>query len=173
MTTIGHRGVVGGLLEIDDEKRKVKKMTRGELITAGLATVATVHAAHTVIKGIEGRKKRLKELKEGKISPEEARKAHLKANLKDAGSIGLAALGIGGAVAEWKEVQEKRREHHEFEKQCKERHEKRAWKRSHSVNGSSNGSGPASISEPNGWDRSNTPHYHDGNPYGREYAIDY
>jgi hypothetical protein len=152
----------------DREKRERKKMRRTQLVTAGLATVATVHAAHSVMKGVEGRKKRRQALKEGKISEEQARKARMQANFKDAGSVGLAVLGIKGAVSEWKEVQEKRKEQHEYEEQCRERHQKRILRRNQSVNGSS-----STGSRRGDWDHGSTPHYTDGNPYGHSYAIDY
>lgn len=108
-----------------DEKEKHKKMKRDMLVTSGLATVATIHAAHNVHQGIEKRKKRLQALEEGKITAEEARKRRIKANTLDAASIGLAALGIKGAYSEWQEVNEKRKEHREFQDECSHRHERR------------------------------------------------
>lgn len=115
-----------------DEKRTRKKMHRKELLTAGLATVATIHAAHNVVESMEKRKKRRELLEEGEITPEEARKRRIKANLADAASIGLAALGIKGAVAEWKEANAKREESKAYKKECQERTEKRAARRARS-----------------------------------------
>ncbi|KAJ5714103.1 uncharacterized protein N7483_011284 [Penicillium malachiteum] len=131
-----------------DEREKHKKMQRDMLVTGGLATVATIHAAHSVHSGIEKRKKRLKELEEGKITPEEARKRKIKANTLDAASVGLAALGIRGAYKEWQEVNEKRKEHHEFQKECEERAKKRLLKRSQSHATSSRHRWPDEIEYP-------------------------
>lgn len=98
------------------------------MITAGLASVATIHAAHSVYSSIEARSKRHKQVMEGKLAPEEARKLKNKARLQDAASVGIAALGIKGAISEWKEMQEQRHECAEFDEKRKERHEKRLRK---------------------------------------------
>ncbi|KAJ6103015.1 hypothetical protein N7486_005442 [Penicillium sp. IBT 16267x] len=116
----------------DEEKKKHKKMQRDMLLTGGLASVATIHAAHSVYGSVQKRKKRLQELEEGKITPEEARKRKIRANTLDAFSVGLAALGIKGAYAEWEEVNEKRKEHRHFKEECEERAKKRHLKRSRS-----------------------------------------
>jgi len=71
-----------------------------------LATVATIHAAHNVYASMEKRKARQKAVAEGEMSPEEAKKLKSKATMQDMASIGIAALGIKGAVSEWKEMQE-------------------------------------------------------------------
>lgn len=81
-----------------DEKR-AKKMKGKQLLTAGLAAVATIHAAHNVYQSIEKRNARHKAVAEGEMSPEEAHKLKVKARLQDAASIGIAALGIKGAVS--------------------------------------------------------------------------
>jgi hypothetical protein len=127
-----------------DEKR-VKKMKGKQLLTAGLATVATIHAAHNVYQSYEKREARRKAVESGKMSPEEAKKLKSKAILQDAASIGIAALGIKGAVSvslplsslqffqiqiltafkEWKEMREMRHECLEFEEKKEERHKKR------------------------------------------------
>lgn len=62
------------------------------------------------------------------MSPEEARKLKNKARLQDAASVGIAALGIKGAISEWKEMEEQRHELSEFDEKRKERHEKRLRK---------------------------------------------
>ncbi|PKX94348.1 uncharacterized protein P174DRAFT_460425 [Aspergillus novofumigatus IBT 16806] len=108
-----------------DEKKQRKKLNRQALMTAGLATIATVHAAHGLHQNMEKRKQRMKMVKEGAMSPEEARRRRIKANLADAASIGLSALGIKGAIAEWKEADEKRRERADFKKKCDEHRQKR------------------------------------------------
>ena len=98
------------------------------MITAGLASVATIHAAHSVYSSIEARDKRHKQVVEGKMTPEEAKKLRNKARLQDAASVGIAALGIKGAISEWKEMQEQRHECLEFDEKRKERHERRLRK---------------------------------------------
>jgi len=118
---------------IDEERHERNKLRRRELITGGLATVATIHAAHSIMKNIENQKKRHEAVKEGEISEGQERHMQMKANLKNVASIGLAVVGIKGAIDEWKEVQEQRKEHKEFREKCKERHEKRLQRRSQSV----------------------------------------
>ncbi|KAI4129441.1 MAG: hypothetical protein LQ338_002222 [Usnochroma carphineum] len=108
-----------------EEERTRKKMGRKELVTAGLASVATIHAAHSVYSSIEARQKRQKMVREGEMSPEKARKLKNKARLQDAASVGIAAIGIKGAISEWKEMQEQRHECAEFDEKRKERHERR------------------------------------------------
>jgi hypothetical protein len=126
-----------------DEKR-VKKMKGKQFLTAGLATVATIHAGHNVYQSYEKRVARQKAVESGEMSPEEAKKLKAKAVLQDAASIGIAALGIKGAmsvsytpvqtclcihlltsVKEWKEMREMRHEYKEFEEKKDERHKKR------------------------------------------------
>jgi hypothetical protein len=70
-----------------------------QVLTAGLAAVATIHAAHNVYQSVEKRNARHKAVKEGAMSPEEAHKLKMKARLQDAASVGIAALGIKGAVS--------------------------------------------------------------------------
>ncbi|RHZ60223.1 uncharacterized protein CDV56_107859 [Aspergillus thermomutatus] len=108
-----------------DEGKRRRKLDQQALVTAGLATVATIHAAHGLHKNMEKRKQRMRLVKEGEMSPEEARRRRIKANLADAASIGLTALGIKGAVSEWKEADEKRKERAEFKKKCEEHRQKR------------------------------------------------
>jgi hypothetical protein len=126
----------------EDEKR-VKKMRGKQFLTAGLATVATIHAAHNVYQSYEKRDARRKAVEKGQITPEEARKLKTKAQLQDLASIGIAALGIRGAVSvshlcplteahiltfglkEWKEMSEMHHEYKEFEEKKGERHRKR------------------------------------------------
>jgi hypothetical protein len=96
-----------------------------QFLTMGLASVATIHAAHNVYQSMEKREARKKAVKEGKMSPEEARKLKSKAVLQDAASIGIAALGIKGAISEIKEANEMRRECKEFREKKELRHQKR------------------------------------------------
>ena len=107
-----------------EEEREKKSLTRKQLITGGLATVATIHAAHNVYQSYEGRKERHKELLKGEITAEEASRKKRRGLLKDAASIGVAALGIRGAVSEWKEVKEQREELHELDMKATARHER-------------------------------------------------
>jgi len=133
-TAITTAGITGEeeAREISDERKKRKKMQRDMLLTSGLATVATIHAAHGLYSGVQKRKKRLKQLEGGEITPEEARKARVKANALDAVSVGLAALGVKGAYKEWKEVNEKRKEERHFRRACAKRAFKRQTMRSRS-----------------------------------------
>ena len=173
------------------DERKSKTLGRKELITGGLASVATIHAAHSVYHSVNARKVRHKALREGKISPEEARKKKNKDRLQDAASVGIAALGIRGAISEWKEVKESREEHLKFEEERQKRHEKRLQiledriKRNeqqrqhqrdpvrpnsigytHSDSGLAHGSYPQTVSQKGPY--SNGLHYADGNPYAAE-----
>jgi hypothetical protein len=135
------------------------------LLTSGLATVATIHAVHGVYGGVQKRKQRMKELEEGKITPEEARKRRIKANTKDALSVGLAALGIKGAYGEWKEVNEKRKENSHFKHECAARAMKREMRRSRSQgHGSDRHRWPDEIEYPDSQVHGFS--YHDANPYG-------
>ncbi|KAF7895141.1 hypothetical protein EAF00_006955 [Botryotinia globosa] len=113
------------LISSSEDERRVKKMKGKQLITAGLATVATIHAAHNVYASMEARDARHKAVKEGEMTPEEARKLKAKAALQDAASVGIAALGIKGAISEIKEANEIRQECKEFREKKGERHKKR------------------------------------------------
>jgi hypothetical protein len=121
-----------------DEKR-IKKMKGKQLLTMGLASVATIHAAHNVYQSMEKREARKKAVREGKMSPEEAKKLKSKAVLQDAASIGIAALGIKGAISEIKEANEMRRECKEFREKKAERHQKRLERLQKANGGSSRG----------------------------------
>jgi hypothetical protein len=152
------------ILENSDDAKERKKLRRAAMVTTGLAAVATIHAAHSVHQGVEKRKKRHKAVEEGKMSPEEARKLRMKANLSDAASVGIAALGVRGAYSEWKEAKEKFHEHDCFKNKCAERHNKRLQrnqKRSQSH-------GPSRSSQSNG--SPDDYHYYDENPYGYDYG---
>jgi len=115
--------------EITDEERNHKKSRNRQLLTAGLATVATIHAASNVHSSIAARDARHLAVKEGEISKSEAKKEKNKARLQDAASIGIAALGIKGAISEWKEVKEKREEAKEEREKTERHRQKRAARR--------------------------------------------
>ncbi|OQE37941.1 hypothetical protein PENCOP_c009G04860 [Penicillium coprophilum] len=156
-----------------DEMKQRKKLKRDMLMTGGLATVATIHAAHGLYGSMEKRKERMQQLKEGEITPEEARKRRLKANTKDAVSIGLAALGIKGAYGEWKEVMEKRKENEHFQQECAQRAVKRELRRSRSQAAPRRHRWPDEIEYAPSMNESrgdNGPIYRDGNPYGAHEA---
>ena len=148
-----------------DEKR-IKKMKGKQLLTAGLATVATIHAAHNIYQSMEKRDARHKAVQEGEMTPEEARKLKAKATLQDAASVGIAALGIKGAISEIKEANELRHECREFREKKEERHKKRLERQKKSSSSKSNGGGSRrqdSYSQDPRYDYG--PRYVDGNPY--------
>lgn len=103
----------------------MKRMRRKKWITAGLASVATINAASKVYSSIENHDKRVFAVQQGSISAEEAHKQAQSARWQDAAAIGLAALGIKGAISEWKEMAEE----HEKHKELREKHEQQHMKR--------------------------------------------
>lgn len=155
-----------------EDERTQKKLRGKELLTAGLASVATIHAAHSMYKSVEQRKRRNKLVKKGRMSPEESRKLKNKARLQDAAAIGIAALGIKGAVSEWKEMKEQRDERHNL---AKHGHEQRL--RALEAKVAANSHGAHSSNQPNShqhklYDNFNSgPIYQDGNPYHTESAL--
>lgn len=100
-----------------------------QVLTTGLATVATIHAAHGVYKSMEKRKARKEAVKEGLLTSQEAKKLKAKAIMQDAASVGIAAIGIKGALAELKEAREMSHECREWRSQKAQRHEKRLERR--------------------------------------------
>ena len=155
-----------------EDERRQKKMRGKEWLTAGLASVATIHAAHNVYQSYENRQQRHKLVKEGEMTHDEADKLKKKARWKDAASIGIAAVGIKGAVSEWKEVNEQRHEFLEFEKKKQRRHEKRLkmlerQARAHQYDSDQGYPSQTAVSEP--IMTSNhpvAPHYVNDNPFG-------
>jgi hypothetical protein len=162
----------------DDDRKRGKKLRGKQIITTGLAAVATIHAAHSVYQSMEKRHLRQKALQEGKISPEQAKKLKDRALLQDAAAVGIAALGIKGAISEVKEANELRHEMHQWKLEKEERHRRRLEKQKLLANG---GGGSVdgtdqlggrradnwSSAAPPGADRYNDgPRYADGNPYG-------
>ena len=145
-----------------DEKR-IKKMKGKQLITAGLATVATIHAAHNIYQSMEKREARHKAVQEGEMTPEEARKLKAKATLQDAASVGIAALGIKGAISEIKEANEMRHETKEFREKKEERHKKRVERqKKQKENDGGGGQRRLQGGDPR---YDNGPRYLDDNPY--------
>jgi len=176
-----------------DEKR-VKKMKGKQFLTAGLATVATIHAAHNVYQSYEKREARRKAVESGKMTAEEAKKLKSKALMQDAASIGIAALGIKGAVSvsllfnslqsfqaqmlislqEWKEMREMRHEYKEFEEKKEERHKKRLERQKRIKGDPESDESNAVAIGPHHYSsapdltyggRYQEPYYADGNPY--------
>lgn len=109
----------------DEDEKRAKKMRGKQLITTGLAAVATIHAAHNVYQSMEKRNSRRKAVKAGRLSAEEARKLKSKALLQDAASVGIAAMGIKGAISEMKEAREMSHEVAEWNEKKEERHKRR------------------------------------------------
>ncbi|OAA53751.1 hypothetical protein SPI_09196 [Niveomyces insectorum RCEF 264] len=124
-----------------EDEKKAKKMKGKQIITTGLAAVATIHAAHNVYQSMEKRRSRNRAVKEGRLSPEEAKKLKTRALLQDAASVGIAALGIKGAISELKEVREVNHEMKEWQQEKVKRHQRRLERqqRSRSTKGDSRG----------------------------------
>ncbi|KAK5104592.1 hypothetical protein LTS08_002483 [Lithohypha guttulata] len=108
-----------------DEENEIKKMKRKKWITGGFAAVATIHAASKVYSSIENHDKRVIAVQQGTMSPEEAHKQARSARWQDAAAIGIAALGIKGAISEWKEMTEDYERHKELCQLHEEHHKKR------------------------------------------------
>ncbi|KAM0342468.1 hypothetical protein ACHAPU_009543 [Fusarium lateritium] len=113
----------------DEDEKRAKKMRGKQLITTGLAAVATIHAAHEVYSSMEKRNARHKAVKEGRLSELEAKRLKTKAIMQDAASVGIAAMGIKGAISEMKEAKELTQECKHFNEEKARRHEKRMQKR--------------------------------------------
>ena len=108
-----------------EEEKSIRKMQRKKWITGALASVATIHAASKVYSSIESHDKRMEQVREGKMSPEDAHKQARASRWQDAAAIGIAALGIKGAVGEWNEVTEEHSQHRELLTQKEEHHKQR------------------------------------------------
>lgn len=112
----------------EDEKR-AKKMRGKQVLTTGLATIATIHAAHGVYQSMEKRNARHKAVKEGVLSPDQAKMLKRKAMLQDAASVGIAAMGIKGALSECKEAKDLTQQCKQFQEEKARRHQRRLEKR--------------------------------------------
>ncbi|CAI4213679.1 unnamed protein product [Parascedosporium putredinis] len=108
-----------------DDERRAKKLRGKQIITSGLAAVATIHAAHGVYENMGKRIKQKKALREGRITEEKAHELQSKALLKDTAKIGLAALGVKGALAELKAAQSTSHECKAFRQEKERRHQRR------------------------------------------------
>lgn len=120
---------VGGsesdLGDSSDDERHGRKMRGKQIITTGLATIASIHAAHGVYQSMGKRKTRQKAVKAGTMSPNQARALKSKAILEDAASVGLAALGVQGAISELKEAKEQSHECKLWKIEKQQRHDRR------------------------------------------------
>ncbi|KAI1845634.1 hypothetical protein JX265_005324 [Neoarthrinium moseri] len=153
----------------DEDEKRAKKMRGKQILTTGLATVATIHAAHNVYSSMEKRNARHRAVKEGRLDPMEAKKLKSKAILQDAASVGIAAMGIKGAISELKEAREQNHQVKEWREEKSRRHERRMerlqranddhYGRSRADNWSSS----APPRERRYYD--DGPRYADGNPY--------
>lgn len=108
-----------------DDERRCRHISRKKWLTGGLAAVATIHAAAKVYSSLEARDKRHEQVLAGELSPEEARKQRNRGRWQDAAAVGVAAVGIRGAVGEWHEVEDAKDEHKKMLKEREERHQKR------------------------------------------------
>jgi len=154
----------------DEDERKAKKMRGKQILTSGLAAVATIHAAHNVYQSMEKRNARHKAVQQGRLSEEEAKKLKSKALLQDAASVGIAALGIKGAISEMKEAREKQHELKQWREEKAWRHQRRLERinRGQSVSsygGRSRADNWAPAAPARGSRYDDGPHYNDGNPY--------
>lgn len=146
----GRSGSESDLGDTDEDEKRAKKMRGKQILTTGLAAVATIHAVHEVYQSVEKRKARKKAVKEGRLSEAEAKKLKTKALIQDAASVGIAAIGIKGAVEEMKEAKELSHECREFMEEKERRHKRREERRrlGHSPHPSSGGPGNGSRSRP-------------------------
>ncbi|OAQ91547.1 hypothetical protein VFPFJ_03287 [Purpureocillium lilacinum] len=168
-------GSESDLGDSDEDEKRQRKMRGKQILTTGLATVATIHAAHGVYQSMEKRRARQKAVKEGRLSPAEAKKLKTKAIMQDAASVGIAALGIKGAIGEMKEAKEMTHECKEFKEEKARRHERREMRRQQgrslrdgsSRRADSLPAGPRSRYGGNESDEEDDygPRYYDDNPY--------
>ncbi|EEY19009.1 conserved hypothetical protein [Verticillium alfalfae VaMs.102] len=89
--------------------------------------------ANGVYQSMAAREARQKAVKEGRLSPEEAKKLKAKAMLQDAAQIGLAGLGIKGAMSQLKTAKDKQAECKDWEHQRELRHQKRLERQGRSL----------------------------------------
>ena len=159
-----------------EEERTKWKLRGKEMVTAGLATAATIHAGHEIYESLEKARERHKQVKEGTLSKEDAGKQKRKAMFQDAATVGIAALGIQGAMGGWMEMNEQRHQCNDFVQKSRERRMRRSMKGSQNGRPSYGGRDPSyRNSAPNmnaDYQNGHTngyggggPMYRDGNPY--------
>lgn len=144
-----------------------------QILTTGLAAVATIHATHGVYQSMEKRNARHRAVREGRLSAVEAKKLKRKAMVQDAASVGIAALGIKGAISELKEAKHLTAECKEWKHEKARRHERRLERRRRLAIGDRTRSGSwapsSSRKRDDGYDSDveyGAPRYRDDNPYG-------
>ncbi|KAG6011249.1 hypothetical protein E4U43_008452 [Claviceps pusilla] len=180
----GGYGSESDLGDSEEDERKARKMRGKQIITTGLATVATIHAAHNVYQSMERRKARQRAVREGRLGVSEAEQLKAKALIKDAASVGVAALGIRGAFEEMKEAKEMAHECKVFGQEKALRHEKREQQRQRRHERQENRSpqaeeykarrraeswAPSRYRDFDGYDRDDyQPRYYGDSPYGSE-----
>lgn len=164
-------GSESDLGDSEDDEKEARKKRGKQILTTGLAAVATIHAAHNVYQSMDKRQKRQKALREGRITAEEAEKLKNRAILQDVASVGVAALGIKGAISELKEAREKAAEVNEWKEEKEQRHRKRLerLRQLKADDGRDYGRQRADIWYPAAPTRAGRydegPRYIDGNPY--------
>ncbi len=126
-----------------DDERRCKDISRKKWLTGGLAAVATIHAAAKVYSSLEARDKRHQQVLSGEMSPEEEHKKRNRGRWQDAAAVGIAAIGIRGAVGEWHEVEEKQQEHKKVLREREERHQQRLERQKRAREGHRGGRGSA------------------------------
>lgn len=170
--------------ENSEDERERKKARRTQMITASLATVATIHAAHSVYSSMEERKERHKAQDQGDISEQQAKRERNKSRLQDAVSISVAALGIKGAMREWKDTKQKHQAALDLKEKQERHHVKREVRKlkmqQMGLDERFAGSAPALSAPPfyshhfasgsaPGGGGGGGPTYYDGNPYDTGY----
>ncbi|KAI9761426.1 MAG: hypothetical protein M4579_001076 [Chaenotheca gracillima] len=156
----------GSEFELEEEEKNRRKMKGKEILTAGLATVATIHAGHGIYQSMEARDARTKAVLEGKMTQEESKTLARKGYFQDAAAVGLAALGVKGAMSEWKSAAGERKEFHEMHEKVKRHREiaqRREMKRSRGGMSRANSHRNSAPNLNNAYQ--NGPVYADGNPY--------
>ncbi|KAK1757611.1 hypothetical protein QBC47DRAFT_161483 [Echria macrotheca] len=172
--TIARRGSASSsdLGDSDEDRKRQRKMRGKQIITTGLAAVATIHAAANVYQSMEKRKARQKAVREGRLSEEAAEKMKSRAILQDTASIGIAALGIKGAISELKEARESVHEMREWKEKREERHKRRLERQRRLTDtqdrdgyGRRRADNWSSPAPPKADHYDDGPRYTDGNPY--------
>ncbi|TQS32381.1 hypothetical protein Golomagni_07301, partial [Golovinomyces magnicellulatus] len=122
---------------------------------------------------VEKRNARQRAVKEGRLTEGEAKKLKTKAIMQDAASVGIAALGIKGAIEEMKEAKHLNHECKEFQTQKERRHERRIERMERRKNKTDSGSHqrsdswstPSRIRYDDDWDHRPSPRYYDDGVY--------
>jgi hypothetical protein len=111
-----------------EEEKLYKKTKRKEILTGLFATVATIHAAAQVHSTAKKSKERKEALRKGEITAEQAQAGKNKATIQQLASVGIAGIGIKGAIDEMNEAREIHNERIERQ-EANERHHKKRLER--------------------------------------------